>query len=345
MFDVAPVARDEGWAVGQVSTEHVLLRRHGGTWQRATLPLPTSRGLFNIHLAASAPDNVWLFTGLFGAGGDNGGPSETPAARRWDGHQWITIPIDFTATDVAVLAPDDVWVLDSGHSHGRPVTRHWDGHRWTEYVLPHPAASLSASDPRNVWAVGHRDDPTGRTQSQPGAMRFDGTAWQALPTPEHRSATPKPREMAKLTEVVAVAGDNVWAFGDHDENPAATDPTGHHTIIVLHWDGSTWRKAPSAPDYTVDIHPFPDLAATGDGAGGFVLGGYQHGAPNGTLRVIGYPAPPPATSEAPSPTGQFRVNDLQLVPGTREVWAAGAMGFGASGVTPRGIIASCTLNG
>jgi hypothetical protein len=339
------VSRDEGWAIGQVSTEHVLFRRHGGTWQRATLPLPATRGLFNNHLDASAPDNVWLFAGLFGPTRDDGAPTEAPAARRWDGQQWITIPIDFSAIDVAVLAPDDVWALDSSYSNGRPVAQHWDGQRWIEYILPHPATSLSASDPRNVWAVGQREDPTGRSRSQPATMRFDGTAWQSVPTPEHRSPTQGPHETAKLTEVVAVAGNNVWAFGNHDNNPASTDPTGRHTIIVLRWDGSEWRRAPSAPEYTVDIHPFPDMAATGDGAGGFVLGGYQHGASNGTLRVIGYPAPPPATAEAPSPTGQFRVNDLKLVPGTREVWAAGFMGFGTSAGSARGIVAVCTLNG
>ncbi|MEV0132527.1 hypothetical protein AB0H83_29205 [Dactylosporangium sp. NPDC050688] len=43
MFDVAPVSKDEGWAIGQVDTEHVLLRRTGGTWQRVAMPLPATK--------------------------------------------------------------------------------------------------------------------------------------------------------------------------------------------------------------------------------------------------------------------------------------------------------------
>lgn len=345
LFDVAPVSKDEGWAIGQTSSDFVLLRRRGGRWQPADMPLPATRALFNIHLAASAPDNVWLFTGITGSENENGDSSETPAARRWDGHQWRTIPVDFTTLDVAVVSPTDVWVLDSGLSHGRPLTRHWDGRRWTEYVLPYPTKSLSVGGPHDVWAVGMRDDPAGKTQFQPAAMRFDGTAWQAVPMPVDRGPNPKPTEQSTLTKVVAVGPDNVWAFGDHDDDVAATGAAAHHTIIVLHWDGATWRTAPSAPKYTVDIHSFPDMTATGDGAGGFVMGGYQHGTANGTLRVIGYPAPPPATAQAPSPTGQFEVNDLQLVPGAREVWATGVMEGVGSGNYARAIIASCALNG
>jgi hypothetical protein len=345
VYDVAPVSGDEGWAIGQVDTEHVLLRRTGGTWQQVAMPLPTTKGLFNNHLAASAPDNVWLFAGLSAPDGVDDTSARSAAARRWDGRQWSTIPVDFTAIDVAVLAPDDVWVLDAMPSGGRPATRHWDGQRWSVHVLPHQAASLSASDPRNVWAVGHRTDPTGGTRWQPATMRFDGTAWQSIPTPEHRSPTPGPDEAAGLTEVVAVSGDNVWAFGDHDDNAAATDGTNRHTIIVLRWDGSTWRQAPSAPRYTADIRPFPNLAATGDGAGGFLLAGYQHGTADGALRVVGYPEPPPSTAQTPATTGQFKVNDLHLAPGTRDVWAAGFMDAGQSGGSLRGMIAICTLTG
>lgn len=144
------------------------------------------------------------------------------------------------------------------------------------------------------------------------AVRRHGLAVD--PTPEHRSPTSGPDETAGLTEVVAVSGDNVWAFGDHDDNAAATNATNRHTIIVLRWDGSTWRQALSAPRYTVDIRPFPNLAAAGDGAGGFLLASYQHGTADGTLRVVGYPEPPPSTAQGPSLTGQFKVNDLHLAP-------------------------------
>lgn len=337
LFDIAPVAKDEGWAIGQVATDEVLFHGRDGHWQQTAMPLPTARGLFNIHLAGSAPDNVWLFAGS-SVSGANGESTDVPAARRWDGQQWLTIPVTFTATDIAVLSPSDVWVLDAGLSDGRPVTQHWDGHGWTAHVLPDPAEALSASGPENVWAVGWRDDPTGRTQAQPATMRFDGRDWQSVPTPDD-PPTSAAKASSMLKEVVAVSPDDVWAFGVHDDNPAASDPT----IRVLHWDGSAWRTAARAPEYTVDIHPFPDMVAAGDGADGFVLAGYQHGGRDGTLRVIGYPAPPPANAHSGSPTGQFQANDVKLVPGTRDVWAAGFMEGG--GGDARGVVVTCTLNG
>ncbi len=309
------------------------------------MPLPATRGLYNPHLAASAPDNVWLFAGMFGPRDANDDPTEIGVARRWDGQQWLSMPIDFSAIDVAVLAPDDVWALSAELVDGKLVSQHWDGQRWTAHVLPYSAESLSASGPRNLWAVGRRQDATGPERSQPVAMRFDGTAWQVVPTPEQRSSAPAPDAYAGLTEVVAIAEDNVWAFGYHDNNPAAPDASGRYTIMVLHWDGSAWSKAPQAPEYTADIRPFPRMAASGDGAGGFVLSGYRHGASTGTLRVIEYPDPPPATANAPSPTGRLEVNDVKLVPGTRDVWAVGVMGFGASNQTSRAVVAVCTLNG
>jgi hypothetical protein len=337
LFDVAAVAKDEGWAIGQVSTEFVLLHRHGGSWQQAPMPIPHSRdaGLFNIHLSGSAPDNVWLFAGT------TPGDSEVPTARRWDGHQWLVIPVDFTVSDLAVVAPNDVWALDAGLVDGQYDARHWDGHSWTPYVLPIWAKALSASGPRDVWVVGSHDDPSDSTQSQPAVAHFDGRAWQTVPAPEDRFPTPEPHEQSELTRVVAISPNNAWAFGDHGSISDGDQSTSHDTVTVLHWDGLAWRKS-STPKFTVDIQPFPEMAATGDGAGGFVLGGYQHGAANGALRVIGYPAPPPATAHAQSPTGEFEVGDLQLVPGTREVWAAGYQGSGTSG---RGIVASCVLNG
>lgn len=55
-------------------------------------------------------------------------------------------------------------------------------------VVCRRARPVRCSEPCNVWAVGKRADPTGRTRWQPATMRFDGTAWQSIPTPEHRLA-------------------------------------------------------------------------------------------------------------------------------------------------------------
>ncbi|MGY0058929.1 hypothetical protein ACWY4P_20645 [Streptomyces sp. LZ34] len=324
LFDIAAVSKDEGWAMGREMPEdgvgdYVLLHRRGSTWRRAEMPLRPVKGaeFSNTQLDASGPDNVWLFTDQIEAGGiDSKG---APQAVRWDGHRWRRTSVDFSVQDVAVLGPDDVWALDSTMGADGAVAHHWDGERWTRHTLPHQANALSASGPDDVWAAGYSDN-------QPAIMHFDGKKWRSATTPEYRSPQPKPDEDASLTEIVAIDQDSAWAFGSHsytvDEDTAET----RDTPLALHWDGSRWRKAPKALDSSVKIHPYPAMSATQDGAGGFVLGGRQHRTADGTLHVIKEPKPVVDRSETSSTANRrqhFELSDLQLVPGTHEIWAVG----------------------
>jgi hypothetical protein len=346
LFDIAVASKDEGWALGRETLEgdtatYILLRRHGATWRRAEMPLRPENGaeLSNTQLAASGPDNVWLFAGQIEIDGVEA--RNKPQAVRWDGHRWRKTSVDFGVQDVAVLAPDDVWALDSTTGADGPIAHHWDGKRWTRHLLPDQANALSASGPDDVWAAGYGED-------QPAIMHFDGKKWRSAATPEYRSPKPKPDENASLTEIVAIGRDDAWAFGSHsytvDEDTAET----HDEAFALHWDGKRWRKAPKALDSSGEIQPYPAMSATQDGAGGFVLGSRQHRTADGTLHLIKEPKPAAGRSQQITKADRrqhFQLSDLQLVPGTHEVWAVGYAESSADADYMRGVIAAYSTGG
>jgi hypothetical protein len=347
---IAAVSADEGWALATEkrkdgSVHHPLLRREGADWRRAQLP---SRLLSEVgmeesdlaaaHLEASGPDNVWLFA--------------EERALRWDGGQWRGTSVEFIARDIAVLAPDDVWALDA--STPDPVAHHWDGKRWSDHPLPLSYTdSLSASGPDDVWAVGSHHDSRG-DGSRPAAVHFDGKKWRSVPMPEYRFPEPKPEEESWLSEIVALSPDDAWAFGAHSYTPDSSSDR-RDTPIALRWDGSRWQKAPKAlADPGKDLLPNSHIMATGDGAGGFVLnslfGSEQHHTAKGVLRVIKDPEPVAGRSgdTEDDPPQHFELYDLQRVPGTREVWAAGAVGvppLHPEAAFTRGVVASYSTDG
>jgi hypothetical protein len=125
---VVATSKDEGWAVGMDADKDVIvLHRQGRAWKPADLPVELSRrkgaDLSAPVLAASGPDNVWLFATL---GAEEIGEQQLPGAIRWDGRRWQRMPGDFHVRDVAALAPDNVWALGAT-SADTGVVHHWDG--------------------------------------------------------------------------------------------------------------------------------------------------------------------------------------------------------------------------
>ncbi|MEU6179137.1 hypothetical protein [Streptomyces coeruleorubidus] len=343
VMDIAAASRDEGWALGRDVPEdgtgaYFLLHRQGSTWKRAEMPLRPEKGaeFANTYLEASGPDNVWLFASQIGEGGFES--VGTPAAVRWDGRKWRTTSVDFSVSDVVVLAPDDVWALDADTAAD---LRHWDGERWTSHDLPDEANALSGTGPDDVWAVGFRDD-------QPATMHFDGKKWRSVPTPGFRPPGPQLDGDASLSDVVAVSRDDAWAFGT--PRYWTDDAELHETALALHWNGKRWRKAPKAIGTALQNNPELGTSGTRDGAGGFVLSGGLHHTADGTLHTIKKPKPVAGRSGKITKADRrqrFQVSDLQLVPGTHEIWAAGNVSVerGGDANFMRGVIASYSTGG
>jgi hypothetical protein len=151
-----------------------------------------------------------------------------------------TPPVNGQLSGIGFVSPTDGWVV-GGHPSDAPddggaatLTEHWNGSTWS--VVPSfdtlrvddTLAAVAGVASNDVWAVGQRK-PTG--QKSPVvtlALHWNGSAWSAVSTPSV-SAT-----RASLTDVAALASNNVWAVG--------TTITG---TLVEHWNGSAWSVVPS----------------------------------------------------------------------------------------------------
>src|SRR5690606_28297880 len=95
----------------------------------------------------------------------------------------------------------------------------------------------------DVWAVGNRSvEILARTfETKTLALHWDGQAWDRIPTPDPSVHEP-PRGTTRLEAVDALAGDFVWAVGNHE----AFDRLGFviDQPLVLRWDGATWSQVP-----------------------------------------------------------------------------------------------------
>ncbi len=165
---------------------------------------------------------------------------------------------------------------------------------WTIVNSPNPGpgasrlsgvAPVSASD---IWAVGHYL-PSGGSDFENLAMRWNGSQWTVVPTP-HSNVSPT----NILKKVIALSTNDVWAVGGHQHaytlhwngsawslinigdipggiTPSLNDisavapndiwavghyaaDTGRVSTVIMHWDGNAWTRVPS-PDATVSGGP------------------------------------------------------------------------------------------
>ncbi len=169
---------------------------------------------------------------------------------------------------------------------------------WERVFSPNPRSSnllesVSAVAADDVWAVGYMFD-FALTPDETLTMHWDGSAWSYVPSPS-------PEPGSYLTDVVALATDNVWAVGyyylgeprtlieqwngsewtvipspnqTHTSNElhavAAVAPDdiwaigqvhATHNTVTLHWDGVEWELVPSLPNNFSGYFSIEDAAA------------------------------------------------------------------------------------
>ncbi|MEU6128889.1 hypothetical protein ABZ805_06920 [Saccharopolyspora sp. NPDC047091] len=174
------------------------------------------------------------------------------ASVHWDGHTWTEVPYAPVADrigtrSVAAFGPRDVWIaghaFDDSAGTGRGVVQRWDGAAWQDVPVPQRDGNWAFSDiggtaPDDLWAVGNGSGFRG----QGLAMHWDGTAWTEVPVPE---VPLDEYESVALTQVQALAADDVWATGD------INDASGGALVaesLLLHWDGTAWSRVESPQD-------------------------------------------------------------------------------------------------
>jgi len=143
--------------------------------------------------------------------------------------------------EVCARTADDIWAVGIANGFGDaqsasvPLALHWDGSTWTDVPVPlvanrhHAFYGVVASGPDDVWAVGDYRNIAGAFRGV--VYHWDGAAWSHVPSPVEDVL------QSRLSDVVALAPDDVWALGGSDAGP-----------VVMRWDGSQWTNMPPPPN-------------------------------------------------------------------------------------------------
>lgn len=140
---VSATASDDVWGVGpwngSFPSTSLLFHWDGHTW--VTITPPTTA--YFIQVVARTRDDVWVLA-------QNG---TTAQILHWDGAAWSvhstiplpTSPFSTTASGLAVIAPNDMWVIGYQYdgtwvTHRIPEAYHWDGAQWQAFP---PSGAIS----------------------------------------------------------------------------------------------------------------------------------------------------------------------------------------------------------
>jgi hypothetical protein len=158
----------------------------------------------------------------------------------WNGKRWSmqSLPAKIARHDYAIYSlgassAKDVWII-AGATSGGFVAVRWNGKKWTATSLPswvvRRAFGSGVTDntavtfgPKNVW-----DFSLGADALPTVAARFDGHTWRKAYLP------------GVPLRVSAVAANDIWVVAATKKT--AHLPLGHHTNILMHWNGHSWKS-------------------------------------------------------------------------------------------------------
>ncbi|MGP3999466.1 hypothetical protein [Streptomyces sp. 8N706] len=194
-----------------------------GAWQET--PVPVKKGDLTA-VAALNDKQAWAVGYRL-----KSATSLEAVALRWNGTSWAqesTLPDNSFPQALAVRSATDIWVVGT-------ATEHWDGKTWTTHRPARdpdgrlvPDAVATTSDGK-AWTVG-RAVPGSIKEGVPAIQVWDGKNWTKQSLPDVGKG--------ELTSVAAIAPDDVWAAG----TAFAADDTSRQSALLLHWDGSDWKR-------------------------------------------------------------------------------------------------------
>ena len=187
---VAALSPTDAWAVGDSRNPNpVPLAEHwdGNSWEVVSTPIPVGGGTLG-SVAAISPTDVWA-VGALGDGDDGA------LAEHWNGSAWSIVPTPALAgiglfSSATAVGSSDVWAVGSQGSS--TLTEHWDGSSWSIVSSPDPLptykgnnflTAVTAVSSTDVWAVGATLDFTLGELEQTMTMRWDGTSWTVVNSP------------------------------------------------------------------------------------------------------------------------------------------------------------------
>jgi hypothetical protein len=207
-------------------------------WTVASSPSAGSQSVLH-KIAAVAGNDIWAV----GSGFDDTTGHTTTLTEHWNGSAWSVIPSSNSSTNnnalfsIAVTAKNNVFAVGSssdqtGNAH--TLIEHWNGSTWN--ILPSPnrdtnntLVGVTAISQSNIWAVGsYFSGSLNHTQTL--IEHWNGVKWSIINSPTVNNAD------ATLSDIHAVAANDIWAVGYTDSNTALTE----HSALIEHWDGHKW---------------------------------------------------------------------------------------------------------
>lgn len=258
LWDISAASARNAWIVGSGANEQQAMSWswNGSRWR--AVPVPHVPGVAELHAVAAVDrSDVW-------AVGSRSGRSEQirvshPLVMHWDGHRWAVVPVPSTGPailwSVSAVSANDVWAVGAAYHRNQdgkfldegaqPLALHWDGAVWRTVALPwaRPGVEIdrvAATGPHDVWLLSTGD------QDVRGILieRWDGSSWHSIPAP-FGAHDP-------IRGFAARSATDAWAVGGYRFQ-------GHSHTLAAHWNGRTWRIAPT-PDRNTDS-ALTDVAA------------------------------------------------------------------------------------
>jgi hypothetical protein len=154
---------------------------------------------------------------------------------------------------VAATSASNAWATGDNGSGGSLIV-HWNGTAWKQVPSPSPSDTanflngVAATSASNAWAVGSFITSV-NLGGQPLIAHWNGSAWKHMagPNPGDCFACP-------LYGVAATSASDAWAVG-------YTDITGNSQSLIVHWNGTAWKRVPS-PDPSPSSDVLYGAAAT-----------------------------------------------------------------------------------
>lgn len=227
---VVATGKTSGWAF--LNNSKVAYERTSATaWKKVAFPGTGG----TVHVAgASSPSNVWAAL--------KSSTGQSTKLYRWNGRSWAAAKsLTGSLTGISVLGPNDVWVF--GGSAG--VT-HFNGRTWTK--VSSTLTGGSALSDNNVWAYNGTN-----------VDHYNGHRWTATNVASLLPAQLAGHGPSALTNILALAPNNVYATGEGDQTPRGGPGA------VLHFNGHTWTKAAESGSFAT----ISGESLTSDGKGGF----------------------------------------------------------------------------
>jgi hypothetical protein len=252
VVDVSPTL---AWAVGNENNngqslfQQVIEQWDGKKWSLFPNPkFPPNSEAILFAMASTSANDIWP-VGDFLQIDKN---LDFNLFEHWDGNTWTATTVRVTKSPFESLsgasadATNDAWAVGFQGFAPQILAKHWDGTKWRTAATPQVAGNnnklnaVLALAPNDAWAVGFSTpQKPANAASLTLILHWDGTSWKVVQSP---NVGPKTQFQSNtLLGLTANSANDIWAFGFYLES----NGSGQAKTLLLHWDGTSWKIAPS----------------------------------------------------------------------------------------------------